>query len=147
MTEKNKEPEKKEYTHSFKCEDCSFKFSFVSPEPSVSKFAQEVKIACPKCQRVWGEKGSKINHEIALAGLGSSMTQDRRNKLRKENVERSILAQRQAAQASADYRRDNPTVKVERKKSMGAPTQYGRAVEEIPKRVIDSLTEKATPKE
>lgn len=131
------------YNHNFKCLDCSFKFGVESEIGDVVKLSKEISIRCPKCDKKWGDKKAKIEHQLAVAGMGAAMTKDRRRKLRKENVERSTMAIRQAAEFQTQHQEE--TVEVKRPAHAGAPTQTGPASVRVPKKVIESLEQKAMP--
>lgn len=140
----NKIEEPKLHNHDFECLDCKFKFSYQSEISDVNKFKDSLArgVRCPKCDKEWGSKEGNIQIILNVsAGSGKSLEARRR-----ENRERSFEAIKQA-RAFQDAGGGPEMVDVQRRGSMGAPTQFGRNTERVPKSVIDSLKGKALPNE
>ena len=126
--------------HSFECLECKVKFSFSSEEESAQKFAKELGgIKCPKCGKVWGDNGSKIQ-QIIIPVASKIMTPEQLRARRKENSDRSFMASRQAAEFARENQEE--MVSIGRPSRFGGATQYGKQSEQIPKSVIESLTQK-----
>jgi DNA-directed RNA polymerase subunit RPC12/RpoP len=128
-------------THSFKCNPCSFTFSFESEEADVQKFRKEMNgIKCPKCGKVWGEPGANITHEFNPPTM--TPTRDL-EKLRKANRD----ASGEAAIMASKYASANPikTEVISRPEGMKT-SRFGNSSEVVPSSVMESLKNKAIPK-
>ena len=87
-------------SHSFYCLLCNQRFSIESEEGDVAKLAKEIKIACPKCDKVWGSAGANIEHQINVASISKGRDI---NSLRKANIEHSRNAQMEANSYRASH--------------------------------------------
>lgn len=116
-------------THSFKCLDCSVKFSIESEESDIHKATADIPARCPQCLKVWGEKGSRIEIQLMI----DNTTGDTLEARRKRNAE----ASREAKIQAAEYQRT-----MAKEEFVQVKDPAGKKPPEIvPKAVVETLTQ------
>jgi len=124
-------------TYHFFCKKCKIKFSVEAESKHTNKLNDEFKrgIRCPKCDEKWGE--GKIELEMNVGSVrNDKKSLDQR---RKENAERSAMAEAMAIKARAEQ--GEQMTQISKPKNF-QKSKYGGQSESVPKNVIESLKNK-----
>ena len=133
------EPKSETFEHHFIClENAQHKLSLESPERSNNKAFDIPKLKCPQCMAVGLESGLQLDPARLGVSVGSAKSLEN---MRKANREASSVAMQAAAQHAATVPQKEMVTVVPNAMNRGG--QYGEASSQIPKTVIDSITEKA----
>lgn len=123
--------------HNFKCNKCKLTFGFDTELSDINRFKKKLKrgVRCPECDDQWGEPGSNITHELPVPAKTRDI-----EKLRRANREASAEANAAAARHMSETGAPE-MVNVNRPKGgkMVGSVMPGKAVERVPKSVVDSL--------
>ncbi len=133
------EPKSDTFEHHFVClKNAKHRLSLESPERSNNKAFDIPKLKCPQCMATGVESGLQL--DPGRLGVTAGGTKSLEN-MRKANREASSAAMSAAAQHAATVPKKEMVTVVPNDMNKGGA--YGEASSQIPKTVIDSITEKA----